>query len=463
MKKFLGFIVGCFFLFGFQFLNIPLSLSTDAIIMIGIFIGAIILWLTVDVGWPSLLVLFSLTQLTDVTINSVMSNSLGNNTVAFLIFSCVLTYSLSSTGLLKRIALWFVNLPIAKKSPWTFAALYFLSILVIGSFIAPTVLFVLYFALVKEIYEINNMKPGNPYARMLMIGTAIMTSISCAMTPIAHTFPLMVIGYYEAAFDESINWLSYMAIGLPAGLLTAGIVFGCLYLGFRNKISNFGAIATGYKNTKITKNESISLIVFLIVVAMWLISGLFPTLFPILKTWTTTIPPIFGIVVLCLFGVLNFNDAIKNGVPWTSIILCATTLAVGKWLTADSLGITAAIGDFMENIITTSSPFIIILIIAAFTTIMTNLMSNIVTTTVAYNLLTPIILATGLISPALSTVLIGMTASMAYATPPAIAHIALAAGSDYCDSKDMLIYGGIATGISIILVTIFGFLMKGLF
>lgn len=463
MKKILGFIIGCFFLFGFQFLNVPLPLSPDAMVMIGIFIGAIILWLTVDVSWPSLLILFSLTQLTDVTISSVMSNSLGNNTIAFLIFSCILTYSLSSTGLLKRIALWFVNLPIAKKSPWTFAALYFISILAIGSFIAPTVLFVLYFALAKEIYKINGMKPGNPYARMLMIGTAIMTSISCAMTPIAHTFPLMAIGYYEATFGESINWLSYMAIGLSAGLLTAGAVFGCLYLGFRNKISNFGAIATGYKNAKITKNEIISLTVFLIVVAMWLISGLFPTLFPILKTWTTTIPPIFGIVVLCLFGVLNFNEAIKNGVPWTSIILCAATLAVGKWLTADSLGITAAIGNFMSNIITTTSPFIIILIIAAFTIIMTNLMSNIVTTTVAYNLLTPIVLATGLISPALSTVLIGMSASMAYATPPAIAHIALAAGSDYCDSKDMLCYGGIATGISIILVTIFGFLMKGLF
>jgi sodium-dependent dicarboxylate transporter 2/3/5 len=93
---------------------------------------------------------------------------------------------------------------------------------------------------------------------------------------------------------------------------------------------------------------------------------------------------------------------------------------------------------------------------------MTNLMSNIVATTVAYNLLTPIVIATGVISPILSTILIGIGASMAYATPPAIAHIALAAGSDYCDSKDMLKYGGIATIISIILVTGFGFIFGGI-
>ena len=93
---------------------------------------------------------------------------------------------------------------------------------------------------------------------------------------------------------------------------------------------------------------------------------------------------------------------------------------------------------------------------------MTNLMSNIVTTTVAYNLLTPIVIATGAISPVMSTILIGICASMAYATPPAIAHVALAAGSEYCDSKDMLVYGGIATIISIVFVVVFGTVFGGI-
>jgi sodium-dependent dicarboxylate transporter 2/3/5 len=192
---------------------------------------------------------------------------------------------------------------------------------------------------------------------------------------------------------------------------------------------------------------------------MWLISGLAPDMFPILKTWTTTIPPMLGVIALCFFGILNFNDAMKNGVPWTAIILCSSTLAVGKWLTAPELGITTAIGEYMSNIIGIPSAIGLIFAIVAFTIIMTNLMSNIVTTTVAYNLLTPIVLATGVISPVLSTILIGICASMAYATPPAIAHVALAAGSGYCNSKDMLIYGGISTIISIILVVLFGGLM----
>ena len=461
MKKYIGFIIGCFFLFGFQYLGIPTALSTDAMIMIGIFLGAITMWLTVDVGWPSLLVLFSLTQLTDVSIATVMASSLGNNTIAFLIFSCILTYALSSSGLLRRIALWFISLNIAKRSLWLFAMMYFISILVIGSFIAPTVLFVLYFALAKEIYSLNGLEPGDDYARMLMIGTAIMTSISCAMTPIAHTFPLMAIGFYESATGEVINWIDYMMIGVPSGLLAAAATFAVLWLGFRKKIGSIH-IEASENTAKISRNEIVALIVFLIVVAMWMISGLFPTWIPILKTWTTTIPPMLGVIVLCLFGIFNFNDAIKNGVPWTAIILCSATLAVGKWLTATELGITDAIGAAMGNMLGTPNTISLIFAIIAFAIIMTNLMSNIVTTTVAYNLLTPIVIATGVISPVLSTILIGIGASMAYATPPSIAHVALAAGSEYCDSKDMLKYGGIVTIISIVLVTAFGFIFGGI-
>ena len=442
IKKFIGFLIGCFFLFGFSLLNLPLGLTPDAVTMVGIFLGAITLWLTVDVGWPSLLVLFSLTQLDGVTISTVMANSLGNNTIAFLIFSCALTYALSTTGLLRRVALWFVNTPIAKKSPWAFAAMYFVSILVIGSFISPTVLFVLFFALAKEIYSINNLNKGDDYARMLMIGTAIMTSISCAMTPIAHTFPLMAIGFYESATGEVINWIDYMIIGVPSGLLAAAATFAVLWLGFRKKIGNIH-IEASENTAKISRNEIVALIVFLIVVAMWMISGLFPTWIPILKTWTTTIPPMLGVIVLCLFGIFNFNDAIKNGVPWTAII-------------------TDAIGTAMGNMLGTPNTIGLIFAIVAFAIIMTNLMSNIVTTTVAYNLLTPIVIATRVISPVLSTILIGIGASMAYATPPSIAHVALAAGSEYCDSKDMLKYGGIVTIISIVLVTAFGFIFGGI-
>ena len=191
--------------------------------------------------------------------------------------------------------------------------------------------------------------------------------------------------------------------------------------------------------------------------------GIIPKAVPWINSLTTTGPAIIGVIVLSALGVLNFNKAIKEGVPWTAIILCASTLAVGKWLTSPDFGITTVIGSIIAPSISNSSVIIAILLVTAFAIIMTNFTSNIVTTTVAYNLLTPLITATGVMNPVLSTILIGIGASMAYATPPSIAHVALAAGSGYCDSKDMLISGGATAIVSIICVTVFTILFKGVF
>ena len=149
-----------------------MPLSAEGTQILAIFIAAILLWLTVGIDWTSIFILLVIpTVIPSIGIAGVMSASLGNNTIAFLIFSCILTYALSSSGFLRRAALWFVNSKIGQKSHWHFAFMYFLSILIIGSFIAPTVLFVLYFALAKEIYEVCSLKEDSSFAKMLMIGT----------------------------------------------------------------------------------------------------------------------------------------------------------------------------------------------------------------------------------------------------------------------------------------------------
>lgn len=466
IKKTVFFLISLLIIWLFPILFAELlPLSAEGIQILAIFIAAILLWLTVGIDWTSIFILLVIpTVIPSIGIAGVMSASLGNNTIAFLIFSCILTYALSSSGFLRRAALWFVNSKIGQKSHWHFAFMYFLSILIIGSFIAPTVLFVLYFALAKEIYEVCSLKEDSSFAKMLMIGTAIFTSISCAMTPIAHTFPLMAIGFYETATGEIISWGKYMLIGIPVGILLSAFVFGILYLGFKKKIAaeGFNAFKLAPMG-KVSLIEKESIIVFGLVVVLWLIMGIAPNLIPGLKESTTTAPPMFGIVILCALGALNFKEAITKGVPWQSIILCAATLVLGKYLTSADFGITNYFASLVAPLTTNASAFSLILIVVAFAIIMTNLMSNIVTTTVAYNILTPIIITTGLINPQLSTILIGMAASLAFATPPAIAHIALAAGSGYADSKDMLKYGGLTSIAAIVIVTLLGFVFKGVF
>lgn len=463
-RRILCFVSIVLMFFSKYIFNVP-GFTLDAVQILGIFIGAIILWLFVGIDWTSVMVLFALANVPGIGISRVMSSSLGNNTIAFLIFSMILTYSLSSTGVLRRIALTFINSKWASKGPWHFLFMYLLAVLLIGSFIAPTVLFLLFYSLVQEVYSELDIKKGNKYAKLLMVGTAIVTSISCAMTPIAHTFPLMALGFYENETGIAISYFEYLKYGLPIGLLLFGIFIGVLYIFNKKYTNDFPKIKINSESlqnkTKITFPEIASSFVFAIVVVTWILIGIIPSMVPSLKALTTTGPAMAGICMLSLITykgkpILNFSDAIVKGVSWKSIMLCSATLALGSFLTSSDFGITAFIGEKFATLLNGAPVSIIILLIASMAIILTNLMSNIVTTTVVYNISMPVIvamIANGIsIRPELITIIIGLGASLAYATPPAIAHIAIAAGSEWATPKDMLKYGGIMSIISIVIV-----------
>ena len=189
------------------------------------------------------------------------------------------------------------------------------------------------------------------------------------------------------------------------------------------------------------------MIVFLCVVACWLATGIAPDALAKLNALGTAWPAMIGCIVLAACGCLSIKDGFTKGVAWSAILLCSATLALGSFLTKDEYGIMPAVSGFMaprlEN-------FPILLLVIVFAVVMTNLISNIVTTTVSFNLFVPVLLTAPLLaSPAAATIAIGICASLAYALPSSIAHIALAGSSGWATSRDMLKYGAVMVAVSI--------------
>ena len=430
------------------FLPIILQLSPTAQ-MLGIFAGSIWMWITCSIELGSVACLTALCLLPEVTPANVFTASFGSSTILFLIFSFVLTYALSATGVLRRVAIYFIDNRLAKKNVYCFMALYFLSMLVIGSFMAPTTLFVLYFSIVQEIDGLLGLTKGDPLGRNLMVGTGFFASISCAMTPIAHTFPLMALGYYETATGETISYVEYLKYGLPIGLLLALCAYGLLCWRLKN---TYDLSHVKFENTRWQGKEIFSVVVFLLVVACWLATGIAPDALARLNALGTAWPAMVGCVVLGAVGCLNIRDGFTKGVQWSAILLCAATLAMGSFLTKEQFGIMPALTAFMAPRL---SALPVLLLITVFAVVLTNLISNIVTTTVSFNLFVPVLLSSAaLFSPAAATIAIGICASLAYALPSSIAHIALAGSSGWATSRDMLRYGSVMIVVSIVVVNL---------
>lgn len=437
----------------FRFIPAPQGVGPGGMPVVGVFVGVLLLWLTIGIDWPSLLCLLALALCPGLKIGTILSGSIGNQTFAFLLFTFMCTHALSETPFIRRCAGWFIGSALARKSAWGFVTLFFASVLFLGSFISPTVLFVIYLPILDEICAMLSLKKGGKPGQMLMMGLVFCCGISSGMTPIAHVFPIMAIGYWQAAGGAAISWASYMAFAVPCGL----ILFGVMMLVFRFILRPDMSQLT--QNTRIElelrrmdAREKPILAVFAVVAAMWvvpgLISGVAPGVSAAFDALGSAFPPLLGCVLMSVITsggkpLLDFKSAMQNGVPWGSLIMCASTLALGAALTNADIGLTAWLSAAAAPRIQTLAPLALVLVFALWAAVQTNLSSNMVTVTVVTAVAIPICTAApGVSAPAVCAI-IGMLASCAFATPPAMPCVAIAGASGWTDSRSLLGYGSL--------------------
>ena len=228
-------------------------LTKDAVQVIGIFLGSLTLWLTIGIDWPSLLCIFAL-GFVDKFVGSsgfggVLAKSFGDKTFIFLLFTFICTYALSKTCLIKRITLWFVNTKLARINGLIFSFLFLASVLIIGLFISPSVLFVVILPILEEIFKIAKIEKGEKVGKALLMGLGFTVSISSGMTLIAHVFPNLAIGLLSANDAINITNLTYSLFAIPTGLIIFLLMFVMLFIIYKPDLSKLNGIDTSELKT----------------------------------------------------------------------------------------------------------------------------------------------------------------------------------------------------------------------
>ena len=449
-----------------QFIPSVNGLSSDAFGVIFIFIGVLLLWLTIGIDWPSLLCLFALGFIDKFGFNKVLSSSFGNSTFAFLLFTFVCTYALSKTSLIKRIALTFVNFKIAQKNSYLFIFFFLLATLILGLFISPSVLFVILLPILNEIISLLNIEKDDKISKVLMLGLGFTVSISSGMTPIAHVFPILAIN----AANIEVSTFEYIAIAFPAGLVLFLLTYLVLILCIRPKKDdlNFENVANLKKSLqKLDKKDTITLIIFISVLVLWIVPSIFEFIYyPIYEFFNkygTIMPPLLGTILLCVIRVeekplLEVGDAFKNGVPWASLIMCAATLALGEAIKSEDIGLITYLQTNLGNSLVSLSPIILLIIFALWAAIQTNLSSNMVTATLVGTVASTVIASTfSTLNLEATICIIGMLSSFAFATPPSMPHIAIISSSETLSTKEVFIYGLIIMLLSVLVALLISY------
>lgn len=463
-------IIALIFIVLFKYVPAPSGMSVSAMQVLGIFIGVLILWLTLAIDWPSMLCLAALAFVPELKFSTILSGSIGGSTFSFLLFTFMCTYAISKTPFIRRCALFFVNSKLAQRGPWSFAIAFFASTLILGSFMSPTVLFIIYLPIIEEIYTVLGLKKTDKFANMLMIGMTLGIAISSGMTPIAHVFSIMAMGFYQAATNLTINYFQYMLFGIPVGLITFSGVIILFKFVLRPDVSVFYHNKESHLHddtAKMDKKEKIILTIFSVVVLLWITPGLLEYVLPNIATYINSfgnaLPPLLGATLLMMITIngkplLSFNEAMTKGISWPALIMTASTLALGSALTNSDIGLTSWLSTFINTNLGDLSPMLMVLIFTLWAAVQTNLSSNMVTITVVCAIALPITIASnGLISsPAIASI-IGLMGAFAFATPPAHPNVAIAGSSGWTSAKQLMIYGFMTMMIAVIVTTFIGY------
>jgi len=220
--------------------------------------------------------------------------------------------------------------------------------------------------------------------------------------------------------------------------------------------------ATKSKNKKLaTSSVILGSVGFSILILCLIFSNAFSSALKFVASLNNAMPAMFGAILLCLIKVdgkslVNIADAFKNGVPWPSLIMCASTLALGSALSSNTIGLKAFIQTNLQNGLSGVSNVVLLIIFVIWPLIQTNLSSNMVTATLVSSVAVSILSASSLNLGAVVAI-IGMLSAYAFATPPSMPHIAITASSGYATTSDMFKYGCLLMLISAIATIAIGY------
>ncbi|MGL4361842.1 MAG: SLC13 family permease [Cellulosilyticaceae bacterium] len=353
-------IIGIFIMFGFQFIPPLEPITPIGMQVIGVFIGVIYLWTTVDPIWPSLLGIFALGMSAYAPMGQILTNFFGDPTVVQVIFMMVFIGALVHNNITTYIGRWFLTRKIINNKPWVFTAMLLLGVYVLAATSSAFAPIFLFWPVLYGIFKEVGIKPGDKYATLSLLAV-VMTSLFGFSTAPFKDVPLILLSNYKTLSGTDINAASYMGLTISLSLL--GILLLILIMKFilRPDVSKLSNINIDMFNKQplppLSTKQKILSFSFVLYIILMLLPGILPNTMLIQNFLDENK---FGLVllfvaVLCCLNVgkkpiIEYQAIKSSHVQWSTVFLIAAALTIGNAVTADSTGVTPFLKELFTPI-----------------------------------------------------------------------------------------------------------------
>ncbi len=452
IKAYIHYIVAII-LFLVFYLCIPASngLTEKGVAVLAILVPVLYLWIAVNTDWVSLAALAALVMSGVMTANEVWAGSFGNFIVITIIVCMALNAVLTQTGVINKVAVWFITRKFVQGHPYAFIGMYFFSFFLLGTFMEATSLTVIYIALTQALCKNLKVEKGEPLYTVLMTGVFWGNAIISAASPISHVLPLLLIAAVEGRTGLTISYGQWLSVGIPFEIMM--FVFLMLVVRFfwrpdTSKFANYNLEEVKRSAPPLGRDGKLATVLFILVVAAWLFpqfgNGFAPGLAAFFTRCGTCIPPIVAIAILCIVRVENkpivkFPALVKD-IPIGLLIFTATVTVLGAAVNLPDVGISDWIRNLLLPVTSSLPTFAVMAILVLGALIMTNFLSNTVTMFLFYSIALSLLADSG-INVMAFVIVVGLASCIGILTPSAAVPAPLFFGPGHITVKNTYKYG----------------------
>ncbi|WP_024295788.1 SLC13 family permease [Lacrimispora indolis] len=324
---------------------------------LAILVFSLILWITeaIPFHFTGLLSMVLLALAGIDSFSNIVQIGFGNNTVVFFIGVFILSAFINKSGLGKRIVISCLSIT---GNNTKYVLLGFITVgALLSMWISNMAVAAMLMPLAKALLDDEGVKPmESNFGKALLISVAWGSLIGGFGTPAGNGPNPLAIGFMKDMAGIEMTFLDWMIYGVPISLIHIPVAWGLLLLVFKPEIkylkkTNEEIKREAKNQPKFSRDEKVTLIVFVITVLLWLfspqVSALLGVSIPI------SLPVIFTTMLFFFPGVSKTKyKEIEKEISWSSIILVLSGISLGmilyntgvaNWI---ALGLLGSIGEF---------------------------------------------------------------------------------------------------------------------
>ena len=463
-------IIGILIMFLFRFLPISLPEVTDVgMAVIGVFIGTIYLWITVDDPiWTSVISMCMLVYANFFDMNTMLSTFWGNNIVILTLFLVVMSNSLDQYGITPHMARTIIQLKVVKRRPYVLMFVIGVVSYFIGAFVSSACPLFIFWPVLSKIYREAGYERGETFPKVMSVYLLVTALLGMPMTPYKSN-PLVVLNQFRTIIENNSSEMlfefsdaRYMAVNIILSILIQLCIILLVKFVLKPDVTKMRDFNYEKMNEekleKLTASQIVLSVAFVLMIILMLLPSLLPNVAFVAKLGNLTlgIPMIFAGALAAIRikdePVIKIGAILNSRFQWGQIFMVGAAIVISSALTNEVTGVSVmlqtVLSPLLSNLGITAFMIAMILLLCG----LTNILNSLVVIMVMEPIIFTYCAGMGVSPVPILSILIMICFGTAIITPSASPFAAMLHGyKEWTDSKDIYKYTCIFVIVEVVL------------